>query len=81
MDALGSLPDEIEEADAYVTLYRELSVSQKQLGFKFHKKLADAATELYLAILIAIEYMLEWLDHNVFSEHFCGVAQCVRPRV
>ena len=58
LDALDSIPETLEQADIFIEIYRSRS----------DKRLAQKAVALYVAILAALEHMIEWLDENVFSE-------------
>lgn len=68
MEAIGDLPAELETADTYIEIYNDLNLEKRQSGLKFHGALVEAAKDLYIAILAAIEDMLEWLDRKVYSK-------------
>lgn len=60
LDALDCIPDALEIPEALLNVYRTDQV------------LARKAAELYMALLEAIEGMLDWLDHKAYSKpHLC----------
>lgn len=60
LDALDCIPDALEIPEALLNIYRTDQV------------LARKAAELYMALLEAIEGMLDWLDHKAYSKpHLC----------
>lgn len=56
LDALDCIPDALEIPEALLDIYRTDQV------------LARKAAELYMALLEAIEGMLDWLDHKAYSK-------------
>lgn len=63
LDALESLPYEIEEANECLSRFRGLN------NLREDRKLKLQSLLLYLSILSAIEGMLQWLDGSSFSEY------------
>jgi hypothetical protein len=60
LDALDCIPDVLEIPEALLNIYRTDQV------------LARRAAELYMALLEAVEGMLDWLDHKAYSKpHLC----------
>ncbi len=60
LDALDCIPDALDVPEALLNIYRT------------DQALARKATELYMALLEAIEGMLDWLDHKAYSKpHLC----------
>jgi hypothetical protein len=65
LDALDCIPDALDIPDALLNIYRN------------DQALARKAAELYMALLEAIEGMLDWLDHKAYSKpHFCPTRGC-----
>lgn len=60
LDALDCIPEALDIPEALLNIYRTDQV------------LARKAAELYMALLEAIEGMLDWLDHKAYSKpHLC----------
>ena len=55
LDALDCIPEHLEIPESYMQLYQDDETLQRK------------AQELYMALLIAIEGMLDWLDHKAYS--------------
>lgn len=65
LDTLLSLPEELEVADLYMELYGGLAVDEK-----LRTRLTNAAFDLYVVMLGAVEHLLDWLDHNALKHVF-----------
>ena len=60
LEALDCIPDALDIPEAYLNMYQS------------DQNLARKAEELYMALLEAIEAMLDWLDHKAYSKpHLC----------
>lgn len=62
MDALESLPDELDEVSDCLQRFRQ-AVDDRTWG-----RLRDKAVRLYITILAAIEGILVWLDEKAVSK-------------
>lgn len=56
LDALDCIPDALDAPEALLNIYQN------------DQTLARKAAELYMALLEAIEGMLDWLDHKAYSK-------------
>ena len=58
MDAFSSIPETLDNSQALLAIYWS----------RCDQKPIEKATRLYIAILAAIEHMIDWLDEAVFSK-------------
>ncbi len=62
LEALDCIPDSLDIPEAYLHIYQN------------DPRLSRKAAELYMALLEAIEGMLDWLDHKAYSKpHLCPI--------
>ncbi|CAG8949095.1 hypothetical protein HYFRA_00002224 [Hymenoscyphus fraxineus] len=69
MEAIETLPEEIEEANDTLERFRGVG------DYKADQKLRKLSLELYLSILSAIEGMLKWLDEPAFKKIMKSLAR------
>ena len=73
MDCLQALPDRIEEANHYLTVYEEHIKADIEQNFK----LKMASMKLSAQVLTAIEFMIKYFDKRGLREYFFLISYSV----